>query len=399
MAKKLTTKSVENAKPGPQRREISDGGSGLYLILQPSGHRSWAVRYRANGEPTKLTLGSWPALTLAGARKAAAEALHELERGNDPTAARRAAKNKAAAACADTVTAICEEYLRREGKKLRTVDQRVSILKRLVYPAIGDRPIDTIKRSEIIRLLDKIEDNNGQRMADVTLAVIRKIFNWHATRSDDFRSPVVFGMGRQNVAEHRRSRILEDHELRAIWTATTADKEPFAALVRFLLVSAARRGEAAGMRWDEIDADGIWTLPASRNKTKIELLRPLSKKAQAILAEQPQIDDCPFVFTSNGLRPIASFSGPKEKVDARSGVSNWTVHDLRRTSRSLMSRAGVNPDIAERALGHVIPGVRGVYDRHQYRAEMLHVFEALAAEIDRIVHPPEGDVIQLRGRR
>jgi integrase len=335
-------------------------------------------------------------LTLAGARKAAAEALHELERGNDPTAARRAAKDKAAAACADTVTAICEEYLRREGKKLRTIDQRVSILKRLVYPAIGDRQIDSIKRSEIIRLLDKIEDDNGPRMADVTLASLRRVFHWHALRSDEFRSPIVRGMARQNAREHARSRILADDELRAIWTATDADKEPFAALVRFLLLSAARRGEAAAMRWDEIDADGIWTLPASRNKTKIELLRPLSKAAQAILAEQPQIDDCPFVFTSNGLTPIASFSGPKEKVDAKSAVTGWTVHDLRRTARSLMSRAGVNADIAERALGHVIPGVRGVYDRHKYLDEMLHAFEALAAQIERIVNPPERNVLPIR---
>jgi integrase len=398
MTKKLTTKAVENARPGLQRREISDGGSGLYLLLQPSGHRSWAVRYRFNGETAKLTLGSWPALTLAGARKAAADALHELAEGRNPAAAREAAKLKVAAAKADTLIAVCEEYLRREGKKLRTVDQRVSTLKRLVYPMLGDRPIGSIRRSEIVHLLDKIEDTSGPRMADVTLAVLRRVMNWHATRDDEFITPVVRGMGRTNSAELRRARVLSDDEVRAIWNATAAS-EPFAALIRFLLLTSARRGEGAKMRWDEIDAHGVWTLPASRSKTKVEVPRPLSKAARALLDGLPRFQDCNFAFTSNGLTPIASFSEPKAKVDAASGVTGWRIHDLRRTARSLLSRAGVNSDIAERCLGHALRGIRATYDRHRYLNEMSDAFEALATQIERIVNPPEGDVVPLQRRR
>jgi integrase len=399
MRRRLTTKAIENARPGLQRREIPDGGSGLYLILQPSGHRSWALRYRFNDTPIKLTLGSWPALALASARKAAADALHDLAQGNNPAGARAEAKIKAAAAKTDTVGAICQEYLRREGHKLRTVDQRESVLKRLVYPAMGDRPIASIKRSEIIRLLDKIEDKNGPRMADVALSVLRRIFNWHALRNDDFSSPIVRGMGRASAKERERSRILDDAELRAIWTASLADEvQPFGALVRFLLLSAARRSEAAGMRWDEVDAKGLWTLPASRSKTKSEVARPLSKAAQTILDTQPRICDHP--FTLNGVTGAASFSWPKRKLDSASCVTGWRLHDLRRTARSLLSRAGINPDIAERCLGHAIPGIRGIYDRHNYIGEMRHAFEALAAEIERIVLPPEGSVVKGRfGRR
>src|SRR5215471_12502621 len=148
MTRKLTAKTIENLRPEPRRREISDGGSGLWLVMQPSGRRSWAVRYRYAGRPTKLTLGGWPALTLAAARKGAADALHELARGHDPAAARKAAALTAAAARANTVVAVCEEYLKREGSRLRTADQRVSILRRLVYPALGDRPVESIRRSE-----------------------------------------------------------------------------------------------------------------------------------------------------------------------------------------------------------------------------------------------------------
>jgi len=98
----------------------------------------------------------------------------------------------------------------------------------------------------------------------------------------------------------------------------------------------------------------------------------------------------------NGVTSAASFSWPKRKLDTASGVTGWRLHDLRRTARSLLSRAGVNPDVAERCLGHAIPGVRGIYDRHRYIDEMRHAFEALAAQLDRIVHPPGGKVVEGR---
>jgi integrase len=398
VAKKLTDIGIRNLRPSPARREIPDG-NGLYVVVQPSGRKGFAVRYRFNGTPRKLTLPA--GLTLAAARRLAADAVYQVAQGIDPAGAKKVAKIEAAEATANTIAAICTAYLKREGGKLRTSDQRERIFRRLIYPAIGERQIGAIKRSDLIHMLDRIEDKSGPRMADVTLAVLRRVFTWHALRTDDFSSPIVRGMGdRRPAKEARRSRILTDDELRAIWTATAAaDNEPFAALVRLLLLTSARRGELAAMRWHEIDAEGVWTLPAIRNKTKIELARPLSKAALAMLDEQPRIVDCDFVFTSNGITAITSFSAPKEKLDAASGVTGWTVHDLRRSARSLMSRAGINADVAERCLGHAIPGVRGVYDRHKYLDEMRHAFEALAAQIERIVNPPEGDVIPLRQRR
>jgi len=392
MTRKLTAKTIENLKPGPQRREISDGGSGLWLVLQPSGVKSWAVRYRYAGRPTKLTLGGWPALTLAAARKGAADALHELARGHDPAAARKAAALTAAAARANTVVAVCEEYLKRESSRLRTADQRVSILRRLVYPVLGDRPVESIRRSEIVQLMDRIEDSSGQRMADVTLAVLRRIFNWYAARSDNFVPPFVRGMSRQKVAEHRRSRILDDDELRRLWAAT-ADEQPFFNFVRLLLLTTARRGEVAGLKWSEVGADGLWTLPAARSKTKTEIVRPLSKAAQAVLVAQPRVGD--YVLTS-GAAPLRNFSDPKRKLDAVAGLSSYRLHDLRRTSRSLLSRAGINSDIAERCLGHALPAIRATYDRHRFLDEMAHAFEALATLIERIVNPTDAAVLPFR---
>jgi integrase len=385
MAKTLTDIAIRNLKPGSTRREIADAGCrGLYLVLQPSGVKSFAVRYRYGGKSRKLTLKS--GISLLAARKAAADAFYQVDQGHDPSVARRQAKQAQRLAAADTLRAVCEEYQHREGHKLRTARWRSSALARLVYPTLGDRPIGEIRRSEIVRLLDKIEEDSGPVMADRSLAIIRSLMNWHAARSDDFRSPIVRGMARTNTGQRARQRVLTDVELRAVWQAAGKTAAPFGALVQFLLLTAARRGEAARMTWDEIS--GIdWTLPASRNKAKIDLVRPLSAAARDVIARLPRFAGCAFVFTGDGRRPFNSFSRAKPPLAAASGVANWRLHDLRRTARSLMSRAGVNTDHAERCLGHVIGGVRGTYDRHEYHREKKQAFDALAALIDYIVNP------------
>ena len=149
------------------------------------------------------------------------------------------------------------------------------------------------------------------------------------------------------------------------------------------------------MTWDELQGD-VWTIPAARYKTNTGVTLSLSSAAKKVFGELPQIHNCDFVFTTDARRPISGFSTFKLKFDISCGVKDWRLHDLRRTARSLMSRASINPDTAERCLGHAIRGVRGTYDRHDYVVEMRHAFEALAAQIELIVNPPADNVVALR---
>jgi integrase len=394
----LTDVAIRNMKPSASRREVPDPGQrGLYVIVQPSGAKSFAVRYRHAGRPHKLTLKA--GITLAAARKEAASALYDVEQGRDPSVTKRDAKQAHRLAAENTFRAVAEQYQKLAGAHLRSAKHRRSMLERLVYPTLGDRPIAEIRRSEITRLLDKIEEGKplgvegGSTAADRALRVIGRIMNWYATRSDDFVPPIVRGMARTSSKERARTRILTDDELRRIWRTAVEGSDTFGALVRFLLLTAARRNEAAYLTWSEL-AGGDWTLPVSRNKTKEELVRPLSKAALAVLDLVPKFADCDFVFSS-GSTAIGGLSRRKLKLDTACGVSGWTLHDLRRTARSLMSRAGVNSDHAEQCLGHVITGVKGVYDRHQYHAEKARAYEALAAQIERIVNPPADNVTSI----
>jgi integrase len=190
-----------------------------------------------------------------------------------------------------------------EGAKLRSAEWRKGVLDRHIYPILGARPIAEIRRSEIVRMLDRVEERAGPVMATQTLAIMRKIMNWHASRSDDFLSPIVRGMARS--AERARERTLSDDELRKVWQAAEGCGV-YGLYLHFLLLTAARRSEVAGMTWEEIDGED-WTLPGARNKTGADLVRPLSRSALAILEGLPKAE--PFVWgalrqsaTSRALR-------------------------------------------------------------------------------------------------
>ena len=285
------------------------------------------------------------------------------------------------------------------ARELRTPYERERIITPLVYSArVAKRPIAEITRREITELLDLIEANNGQRSADVVLSILRRVYRWHRARDDGFISfPFIPEMSRYSAGEHARARALDDRELRGLWAAL-GEAGVYGLMLKFLLYTSARLREAARMRWEEIGDDGMWEVPRERNKTK---KNPLARPLPAIVFEEvldklPRFAGCPYVFTVDGKHAFSGFSRHKKKLDiALAGQIRepWVVHDLRRTARSLMSRALVPVDHAERVLGHVIGGVRGVYDRHAFHAEKKAALEALGRLIERIVHPQENIVV------
>jgi integrase len=387
MRVKLTPGFVAKAAKPPEGKDRviywDADRPGFGLMVTAKGHRSFVVQYRNKaGESRRAHLKG--GLNVSSARQEAKILQGEVAKGSDPVGQKKAE----AESSKSTFQVVAEDYLKREGGKLRTLKSRRQVLNRVIYPAVGTKPIDQIKRSHITKLLDETEDKSGAPMADHVLTIVRRIMGWHASRDDDFRSPIVRGMSRSNPTERARKRILTDDEIRAVWSAADELATPFARLVQYILLTGVRRNEGARMDRSELQ-DAVWTIPAARVKGKREFVLPLSGVALAVLAHLPVVGEADRgpVFTNDGKRPLAGFGQFKPKFDKACGVSSWTIHDLRRTARSLMSRAGVNADHAERALGHVIGGVRGIYDRHEFFEEKKFAFEALAAQIDRIINP------------
>jgi integrase len=402
--KPLTDRAIKSLPPAPtgKRRIVWDAFiPGLGARVTDRGVKSFVLvtRYPGSPNPAPRSLGVYGAISLEAARTKAREWLKLIADGIDPQldAIR---KNE------QTFRHIADQYFLRKAKDHRSRKLTEATLARLVYPTFAHRPIDAINRSDIVRLMDRIEDENGPVMASRTLSIINRVMNFHASRADNFRSPIVRGMARGT--EQARSRILTDDELRAIWNAT-ADYPVYGALLRFILLTATRRNEAGQMRWTELtptpspiahaaariraqpakDGRVTWTIPAARYKTKLDHVIPLSALALSVL---PTERNGEFVFSKNGLTAMGGYERHKRAIDEASGVTDWVLHDLRRSARSLLSRAGVVADHAERCLGHVIGGVRGVYDRHEFYEEKARAFEALAAQVQRIIDPQDNIV-------
>jgi integrase len=381
----LRKKAKRYIVPDPELR-------GLYVRVLPQGANVFcAVARDPYHKQIWATLGSSDVLTIEEARDKARTAIKRIKVGLPPF--------ETAPTKPDSFEAVADNWFKRHvvAKGLRTRDEIERVLRVYVRPHWREREFETLRRSDVTRLLDHVEDNHGRRQADVVLSIVRAIGNWHASRNDDYVSPFVRGMSRTDPGVGRRSRILDDAELRALWKAT--ESGAFGALVRTLLLTAQRLGKVLTMKWSAIDADGVWTIPsAPREKGTAGSLK-LPTLALDIINAQPKFASNPFVFAGRGESPINDMAAAKAALDEASGVTGWVLHDLRRSARSLLSRADVRPDIAERVLGHAIKGVEGIYDRHRYDVEKADALQRLANLVETIINPPADNVRQLRRRK
>jgi integrase len=387
--RRLTDKQVAALKPRAARYTMPDPELvGHYVRVMPSGAKSYvAVARTPLGKQVWTTIGPADHFKIDDARDKAREAIKRIKQGLPAI--------EAPPPAADSFAVVAANWQKRHvaAKGLRTAYNIERCLNKYVLPHWGTRPYADIRRKDVAALLDHIEDNHGARQADVCLTIIQSLANWYATRDDSYQSPVVRGMKR--ATNGARARILGDDELRLIWAA--ADRATsFGGLVQVALLTGQRLGKLLDMRWSDVSADGVWTVPVKdREKgTGGELVLP--EMALEVLRRQPRIFGTAVVFApARGSRLSPSQS--KTNFDATlPPLPRWTIHDLRRTARSLMARAGVPSDHAERVLGHVIGGVEGIYDRHGYREEKRIALAKLATLIGAIVSGQTATVTPLR---
>jgi integrase len=356
------------------RNLIQRGSSYIVVATDPNGKRVW----KSIG-----AIADWKKLKPRDLVKKVHETVEAVKRGKSLDGP-------------ETFERVTSDFMSRyvEEKGLRTAKAIRRNLTNHVLPVWGARDFTSIQRNDIAKLLDKIQDNAGPVMADKVLGHVSKICRWYATRHHDYVSPIVPGMNRTSTKDRARTRILNDDELRAIWKVTETNGVA-GAFIRMALLTGQRAGKLVTMKWDDLK-EGVWCIPqAPREKGNAgDLVLP--KEALAVLDSLPRFASCPYVFTL-GRTPIGD-DYIKKSIDAKVKTEQpWVLHDLRRTSKSLMARAGVRPDISERVLGHVIQGVEGIYDRHEYRDEKAHALRALAGLIESILAPQDAKVRQLRG--
>lgn len=409
---KITKTRVDGLEPGQiiYDTEIK----GFVARALKSGKVSYGFRYRNRAGQSKwLGLGiHGSAFTAEQARTQAKKRAGEVADNRDPVTEQEEARAdavKAKKAEINSVDTVLDAFVKRHASKLRSADQVEHALDTYVRPRLGSKSVYDVKRSEIVAMLDTVEDEAGPVMADRVLAHVRKAFNWWGARDDEFKSPIVRGMARTKPKERARKRILADDEIRDIWTALDKADVPacYPRYIKALLLTATRRNEASRMSSTEFEG-GNWTIPGERYKNKLDHVVPLTEQVKALIGEKPEglKGNSWFIFsTTDGKRAFSGFSKAKRELDAaiaklrkaegRAKMPRWTLHDLRRTARSLMSRAKVPADHAERVLGHVIGGVRETYDRYEYLDEKRDALEKLAGLVELILKPPADNVVPM----
>ncbi len=391
-ASPLTVRTVETLLPGHVRREVPDGLlPGFYLVIQPSGAKSWAVRYRMEGRPQKMTLGSHPRLGLAAARDAAREALRQVAEGRDPRPSKSARPKDDDAIYPVSFSRLVESFLERHVQarnRASTAKETERLLRKNALPVWSELEAQSITRRDVINLLDGLVDGGAAITANRTLAALSKLFNWAVDRGVLETSPCT-RVPKPGV-ERSRDRVLSDAELAHVLKAATKRGWPFGTFVQLLALTGQRRNEVAGMRWSEIDlASSTWTIPAVRTKNGRVHDVPLSPEVVAILDRVPPVKS-DFVLTTNMSSPISGFSKAKreldELIDSDQGgpLRAWTYHDLRRTMASGMARLGIALPVIEKVLNHAsgsFAGVVGVYQRHDYAEEKRDALARWAAHL------------------
>ena len=406
----LTDLQIAKLKPGVKRITLPDPElRGHYVRVTPAGAKSYcAVTRDPYGKQVWATIGSTDVYTIDEAREMAREAIKRVKAGLAPF--------EPPPTKPDSFKAVAENYVERHVKanKLRTQVEIERIFDRYIYPSWQDREFVGIRRRDVTELLDTVQDANGPRQADYVLAIVRGLMNWYASRSDDYVSPIIRGMRRTDPKSRKRSRILDDDELRIIWSVAERSSK-FGSILRLALLTAQRRGKVVAIRWEDVTVDGVWNIPTEDREKGNGGALVLPEMALEIVRTQKRVGENPYVFAGRSHGHFMGWSRSKTAFDDKvtkarreaaeesdddpkeiEPLLNWTPHDLRRTARSLMSRAGVRPDVSERVMGHAIEGVEGVYDRHSYRDEKADALNRLAGLIEMILNPPDENVVAIR---
>ncbi|HLO77411.1 MAG TPA: tyrosine-type recombinase/integrase [Magnetospirillum sp.] len=402
VAKPLTDYVVKTLKPAREQsgwKDVADGGCrGLILRLSPRGEKTWAVRMTVGGRREFHTLGAYPTVSLADARKRAGEYLSAARDGI--TAEAVDARTRALSL---TLANAHSEYIETVGPSLRDTTRKLKqgMFSTHIEPVAGRRLIRNIRRADVVEVVGAVTAKGLPVQANRVFSEMMALLRWceqkgyvdgvPSIRKKDMRN---FGAAK----EQARRRTLSDAEIKEVWEASENLGVLSRDLIRLLLLTGQRRDEVRLMTWEEMDLEqSLWTIPAARYKTGIDHAVPLSKPVVDILKARwsegatgyvlrGRNDDKPFNGAASTLRRL------REAMDKR---PPFTLHDMRRTVRTGLSRLGVDDETAEMVIGHLPQGIVRVYnlhDRLEQRRKALEKWATLVGDL----HKPRNNVIPMK---
>jgi integrase len=377
----LTDRFCDRAKATTAQTDYFDETvSGLALRVTKHGVKAWTFLYTAGGKRRRMTLGRYPAISLAKARTLALEASEAVASGLDP-------RPRGAMTVGDLV----ETYIAKHTVTLRSGAEIARRIRRNILPAIGNVPLAQLHRRDATRLIDAVIGRGAPIEATFVFQDLRSILRWAVARGDLDHDPIA-GMP-PPPAGKPRERVLSDEEIRTLWTVLPTTLSPtYQRVIRLCLLTAQRIGEVAGMRRSELDLKArTWSLPGSRTKNGHPHLVPLSpmtideiidghaERATTRGGDDLVFADCPPVNVTSAIY----------KAKDRFGIAQWTPHDLRRTALTGMAKLGVAPIVLGHIANHRTTTKAGmtlsVYVHHAYEKEKREALELWADRLRGII--------------
>ncbi|MFC1831568.1 tyrosine-type recombinase/integrase [Thermodesulfobacteriota bacterium] len=394
---KFTAKSV--ASPHLDKGEYFDAESPLILYVG-TRTRSWKIRFKKDGKRQKPTIGHFPAMSLATARNEVKRLMAEIkEDGRDPSAERKARQ------AAPTVTELWELYSSTRDKAESTIAEEDRRWRTIIEPAIGEERVADVHPADLYDMLHEVR-KRGPVEANRLHSLLSVMFKPALAKRWIEAHPLQW-IDKPGGTEDARDRILEDDEVRAVWSVLAELRSNPRDLTKLALYTGQRIGELQSMRWADVDLDaGVWTQPT--NKTNVVHIVPLSTQAIEILKAREQVSKWVFPSKHNMTRSEAgkatsghttSLKEARKRIKRLSSTDDWTHHDLRRTSRTMMATIGIDDELAERIINHSVGSkMQQTYNRHRYTEEKRRALQRLANHIDRIVgrEVPKGQLLKMQ---
>jgi len=397
MANKLNDKQIKALlKSGqPVKQSV---GNGLYFRISSEGTGFWVMRYSIHKKRREITLGSYPSLSLSNANAEAVLLQAEVKKGRDPLAERARAKS----VDIKTVDDLANDWLESCDKRLKHPGVPRRIYKKDIAPTIGQLSLDHVNPRDIRAVIAKIVSSNRPATANDALMYCKQLFR-HGIKLDLITSNPAdaFTLSDAGGVERSRSRTLSIDELNKVFCTFRENTDQFTRdnylAVAILISLGVRKGELIAAQWVEFDlTQGLWDIPKERSKTEVGITIPLAPCVIEWLNEL-HIRSCgsEYVFPNRRASKRFSHMSPdtlnaatqKLFKEKKVPVEHFTIHDLRRTCRSLLASIGVAGHVAERCLNHKLKGVEGIYDRYDYLDERREALEKLACLVEPIVTP------------
>jgi integrase len=381
------TKSAIDALPTPQTDAVYWDAAlpGFGVKVTPKGRKVFVVLYRTGGAGSRLrkyTIGPYGRVTLHQARLAAQKVFAARLDGRDPAAEKQEKRRRVVA---DRVEELLETFVEQRLSQNRSGAEIARLLRREMGKAWIGRSIHEIRKRDVVEVVSAIEQRGAPVAANKTLKSIKMFMRWCVGRAILDQSPAE-GVP-SPTKEIARDRVLSDRELATVILAARKIDPRYGGIVELLALTGQRREEVAKLAWEELDfSRRAWTIPKHRTKNAKPHVVHLSDEAIAVLRRMEK--QGPFAFAFHGTKPFQSFAPAKRKLDELSKVTDWRLHDLRRTCVSGMAGLGIAPHVADKILNHqsgTISGVAAVYQRHEFLRERKEALDQWGAHVAKII--------------